>query len=64
VNDKLAQAVKDGEMQELKMPDKISALKLDAQLAGELVEKPMQVNLAMQLVNNRLESLDIPKELD
>jgi phage terminase small subunit len=66
INDKLAQGVRyrDGEMQELKMPDKISALKLDAQLAGELVEKSTQVNVGLQLVNTRLESLDLPKTLD
>ena len=51
-------------MQELKMPDKISALKLDAQLAGELVEKNTQLNIGLQLVNNRLETIDLPKTLD
>ena len=66
INDKLAQAVryKDGEMVELKIPDKISALKLDAQLAGELVEKSTQVNVGFQLINQRLDSLDLPKMLD
>jgi phage terminase small subunit len=66
VNDKLAQGVryKDGEMIELKIPDKISALKLDAQLAGELVEKSTQVNVGLQLVNARLETLELPKMLD
>jgi hypothetical protein len=51
-------------MVELKIPDKISALKLDAQLAGELVEKSTQVTVAMQLVNQRLDALDLPKTLD
>jgi hypothetical protein len=55
---------KDGEMIELKIPDKVSALKLDAQLAGELVEKSTQVTVAMQLVNQRLEALDLPRTLD
>ena len=66
INDKLASGVRyrDGEIQELKMPDKIAALRLDSQLAGELVERPMQVNMALALVNQRLETLDIPKELD
>jgi len=66
VGNKLAQAVRyrDGEMVELKMPDKISALKLDAQLAGELVEKPQQINVGFQLINQRLETLDLPKSPD
>jgi len=68
INDKLAQGVryKDGEMIELKMPDKISALRLDAQLAGELVEKSTQLNLGIQMVNNRLDSIaiELPKTLD
>jgi phage terminase small subunit len=66
INDKLAQGVRyrDGEMQELKMPDKISALKLDAQLAGELVEKSTQVNVGLQLVNARLDAIDLPKTID
>jgi hypothetical protein len=66
VNTKLAQGVryKDGEMIELKMPDKISALKLDAQLAGELTESKMQVNVGLQLVNQRLNEIDLPKTLD
>ena len=46
------------------MPDKISALKLDAMLAGELVEKSTSVNIGVQMVNNRLETLDLPKTLD
>ena len=63
IGNKLAQGVryKDGEMVELKMPDKVSALKLDAQLAGELVDKPTQVNVGFQLINQRLESLELPK---
>ena len=66
INDKLASGVRymKGEMVELKMPDKISALKLDAQLAGELVEKSSQLNIGLQLVNNRLESIDLPPTLD
>ena len=66
VNNKLASGVRymKGEMVELKMPDKISALKLDAQLAGELVESKSQVNIGLQLVNNRLESIDLPPTLD
>ena len=66
INDKLACGVRyrDGEMQELKMPDKISALKLDAMLAGELAERNPQINIGLQLVNNRLDNLDLPKTLD
>ena len=66
IGDKLAQGVRyrDGEIQELKMPDKISALKLDAQLAGELHESKTELNIGLQLVNNRLQTLEIPKELD
>jgi hypothetical protein len=66
VNDKLAQGVryKDGEMIELKIPDKISALKLDAQLAGELQEQRPQINIGLQLVNQRLQDLNLPMTLD
>ena len=66
VNNKLAQGVRymKGEMVELKIPDKISALKLDAQLAGELIEKSTQVNVGLQLVNTRLDTLELPKTLD
>jgi hypothetical protein len=51
-------------MIELKIPAKISALKLDAQLAGELVEKSKQVNVGLAMVNNRLEAIDLPPTLD
>jgi phage terminase small subunit len=66
VGNKLAQGVRyrEGEMVELKMPDKISAVKLDAQLAGELIEKPQQINVGFQLINQRLESLDLPRSPD
>ena len=66
INNKLASGVRynRGELQELKMPDKISALKLDAQLAGELIEKSTQVNVGLQLVNTRLDTLELPKTLD
>jgi phage terminase small subunit len=63
VGNKLAQGVRyrDGEMVEMKMPDKISAVKLDAQLAGELIEKPQQINVGIQMVNARLDALELPK---
>jgi hypothetical protein len=63
VGNKLAQGIRyrDGEMVEMKMPDKISAVKLDAQLAGELIEKPQQINVGFQLINQRLDTLDLPK---
>jgi hypothetical protein len=66
VGNKLAQGVryKDGEMVELKMPDKISAIKLDAQLAGELVENKAQVSIGFQLINERLKVIDLPAQLD
>lgn len=66
INDKLAQGVRynKGELQELKMPDKIGALRLDAQLAGELVEKSATVNVGVQMINNRLEALNLPPTLD
>ena len=66
INDKLANSVryKDGEIIELKIPDKIAALRLDASLAGELVENKTQVNIGLAMVNNRLEALNLPKELD
>jgi hypothetical protein len=51
-------------MVEMKMPDKISAVKLDAQLAGELIEKPQQINVGFQLINQRLETLDLPRSPD
>ena len=51
-------------MIELKIPAKISALKLDDQLAGELVEKSTQLNVGFQLINQRLGSLELPKTLD
>lgn len=66
VNDKLAQGVRymKGEMVELKIPDKISALKLDAQLAGELQERSPEINIGLQLISERLNTLDLPKTLD
>lgn len=66
ISDKLAERVryKDGEIQELHMPSKLMALKLDAQLAGELIEKSTQVNIGLAMVNNRLDSLNLPKALD
>ena len=66
VANKLAQGVryKDGEMVELKMPDKISALKLDAQLAGELIENKTQVSVGFQLINQRLDTIELPPQLD
>lgn len=64
INDKLAQCVKyrDGEMIELRMPDKVKAVELDAKLAGELRENHVAVNIGMQLVNERLAAIDLPRD--
>jgi phage terminase small subunit len=66
VGNKLSQGAryKEGELVEIKMPDKISALKLDAQLAGELVESKAQVAIGFQLINQRLDTIDLPPQLD
>ena len=65
--DKLAQSVRyhNGELVELKVPDKIKAIELDAKLAGELKETGMQINLQMNLINERLERAvhELPKDL-
>jgi hypothetical protein len=66
VANKLSQGAryKDGELVEIKMPDKISAIKLDAQLAGELVESKAQISVGFQLINQRLDTIDLPPQLD
>jgi hypothetical protein len=48
----------------MKMPDKISAIKLDAQLAGELIENKAQINVGFQLINDRLTAINLPPQLD
>jgi Terminase small subunit len=52
----------DGELVEIRMPDKIKALELDAKLAGEL-RNDGTINIGLQLVNQRLETMEMPATL-
>lgn len=63
-DDKLAQVLRfhKGEMTEIRMPDKLKAVELDAKLAGELAENQVAVNIGMQLVNDRLAAIDLPRD--
>jgi hypothetical protein len=64
LDNKLASAARwhNGELVEVRMPDKIKAIELDAKLAGELHDNGVAINVGLQLVNQRLEKIDLPKD--
>ena len=64
LDDKLASSARwhNGELVEIRMPDKIKAIELDAKLAGELHETGMAINVGLQLVNTRLAETTLPKD--
>ena len=51
LDNKLASAARwhNGELVEVRMPDKIKAVELDAQLAGELHDNGLAINVGLQL---------------
>jgi hypothetical protein len=63
-HNKLAQFARydeNGNMTEVRMPSKLTAIELDAKLAGELSDTQVNVGIGLQLVNQRLEQINLPK---